>query len=60
MKHPPDPEDILNRLDLVTIFNLLQQAQEPVDDWLPERSGPTIEEIETITLKQLGLLPNAQ
>jgi len=60
MKHPPDPEDILNRLDLVTIFNLLQQAQQPIDDWLPERSGPTIDEVHEYTLKQLGLLPNAQ
>jgi hypothetical protein len=53
-----DPDDTLARLDLVTIFNLLQQAQQPIDDWLPEREGPTIEEIEIITLKQLGLLPD--
>jgi hypothetical protein len=60
MKPVHDNDDILARLDLVTIFNLLQQAQEPVDDWLPERDGPTVEEVHEYTLKQLGLLPNAQ
>jgi len=51
-------DNIPSHADLVTIFNLLQQAQQPIDDWLPEREGPTIEEIEIITLKQLGFLPD--
>jgi hypothetical protein len=53
-----DDDDIPSHADLVTIFNLMEQAQLPVDDDLPERSGPTIEEVEQYTLKQLGFLPD--
>lgn len=49
-------DDRLRFVDLVDIFQLVEQSQQPDDDWPHMRQGATIEDVDEYT--RLQLKPN--